>query len=121
MKRIPGDIIRQVLLLAAIVMLGLLLFRELKFFIPALLGAYTLYIVLRKYMFILTAKYKWKRGGTAVLLMVLSFLIIMLPIMILVNMMSSKVGFAIEHSQGVLLKIQQFVEKYERQWGFQVF
>jgi predicted PurR-regulated permease PerM len=121
MKRIPGDIIRQVLLLAAIVMLGLLLFSELKFFIPALLGAYTLYVVLRKYQFILSAKYKWKTGATAVLLMVLSFLIILLPIMILVNMMSSKVGFAVEHSQEVLSKIQVFVEKYERQWNFQVF
>lgn len=121
MKRIHSDIIRQVLLLTAIVMLGILLFRELKFFIPALLGAYTLYVVLRKYQFILTARHKWKTGATAILLMVLSFLIILLPIMILVNMMSTKVGFAIEHSQEVLSKIQVFVEKYEQRWNFQVF
>ncbi|HEY0677859.1 MAG TPA: AI-2E family transporter, partial [Chitinophagaceae bacterium] len=121
MKRIPGDIIRQVLLLAAIVVLGIVLFRELKFFIPAFLGAYTLYMILRKYMFILTGKYKWKQGWTAMLLMTLSFLIILLPIMVLVNMMTSKVTFAISHSQQVLTKIQQFVEKYEREWGFQIF
>ena len=88
MKRIPGDIVRQVVLLAGIVILGLVLFRELSFVIPALLGAYTLYVVLRKYMFILTARYKWKTGATAVFLMLLSFLIILLPIMVLVNMMT---------------------------------
>jgi predicted PurR-regulated permease PerM len=121
MKRIPGDIIRQVLLLAGIVMLGIVLFRELQFFIPALLGAYTLYILLRKYMFILTARYKWKKGLTAAFLMLLSFLIILLPIMILVNMMTTKVTFAVEHSQAVLSKIQQYVSQYEREWNFTIF
>lgn len=121
MKRIPGDIIRQVLLLTGIVMLALVLFRELQFFIPALLGAYTLYVLLRKYMFILTARYKWRKGATAVFLMVLSFLIILLPIMILVNMMTQKVGFAIEHSSEVISKIQAFVEQYEAEWGFDIF
>jgi 4-amino-4-deoxy-L-arabinose transferase-like glycosyltransferase len=97
MKRIPSDIIRQVLLLGAIVILAIILFRELQFFLPALLGAYTLYMVLRKYMFILTGKYKWKKGWTAAFLMLLSFLIILLPIMVLINMMTTKVGFAISH------------------------
>lgn len=121
MKRIPSDIIRQVLLLGAIVILAIILFRELQFFLPALLGAYTLYMVLRKYMFILTGKYKWKKGWTAVFLMLLSFLIILLPIMVLINMMTSKVGFAITHSQEVLVKIQAFIEKYEKEWGINVF
>ncbi|MGB8193130.1 MAG: AI-2E family transporter, partial [Chitinophagaceae bacterium] len=121
MKRIPGDIIRQVLLLAAIVLLGILLFRELQFFIPAVLGAYTLYVLLRKHMFILTARYKWKKGATAVFLMVLSFLIILLPILLLINMMSTKVGFAIDHSKEVLVRIQQFVAQYEQKWNFNVF
>jgi predicted PurR-regulated permease PerM len=121
MKRIPPDIVRQVLLLAAIVLLAVILFRELQFFIPALLGAYTLYMVLRKYMFILTGKYKWKKGWTAVFLMLLSFLIILLPIMVLVNMMTTKVTFAVAHSQEVLTKIQQFIAKYEEQWHINVF
>ena len=56
-------------------LLGILLFRELQFFIPALLGAYTLYVLLRKYFLILTVRYKWKQGLTAAFLMLLSFLI----------------------------------------------
>ncbi len=120
MNRIAPTIIRQVLLLAAIVLLGIILFRELQFFIPALLGAYTLYVVLRKYFLILTVRYKWKQGATAALLMFLSFLIILLPIMMLVNMMSSKVAYAISHSGEVLKRIQAFVQGYEKKWGFEV-
>ena len=120
MNRIPSDIIRQVLLLTAIVLLGIILFTELQFFIPALLGAYTLYVLLRKYMFILTAKHKWRRGATAAFLMFLSFLIILLPIMMLINMMSTKVTYAIVHSAEVLKRIQQLVQQYEQKLGFQM-
>ena len=109
------------MLLAAIVLLGMVLFRELSFFIPAMLGAYTLYVVLRKYMFILTARYKWKKGATAAFLMLLSFLIILLPIMVLINMMASKIGFAVEHCQEVLTKIQAYVARYEAKWDIHIF
>src|ERR1700730_10384673 len=120
MNRIPPDIIRQVLVLTGIVLLGIVLFRELQFFIPALLGAYTLYVLLRKYMFILTGKHKWKRGVTAAFLMLLLFLIILLLIMMLINMMSTKVTYAIVHSGEVLKRIQQLVQLYEQKWGFQI-
>ncbi len=120
MNKISANVIRQILLLTAIVLLGVVLFREMKFFIPAMLGAYTLYVVLRKYMFILTGRYKWKKGWTAAFLMLLSFLIILLPIMMLINMMGSKVTYAIDHSSQVLTKIQQFIQQYESKWGFEI-
>jgi predicted PurR-regulated permease PerM len=120
MNRISASVIRQVLLLTAIVLLGILLFRELQFFIPALLGSYTLYVVLRRYYLILTGKYKWKKGATAAFLMLLSFLIILLPIMMLINMMSTKVAYAISHSGEVLKRIQILVQGYEKQLGFEI-
>ena len=43
--------IRQVFFIILIGLLGLLLFLELYTFLPALLGAITLYIVMRKWMF----------------------------------------------------------------------
>jgi len=120
LKQIPSNIVRQVLLLAAVVFLGIILFRELQFFLPALLGAYTLYVLLRKYMFILTGKYKWRTGWTAAFLMLLSFVIILFPIMMLINMMSTKVSYAILHSTDVLKKLQVFVHAYEQKWGFEI-
>jgi len=54
--------IRQIFFLLIIVFLGILLFLELYTFLPALLGAVTLYIVMRKWMFYLTEKRKWKNS-----------------------------------------------------------
>ena len=91
-----------------------------QFFIPAMLGAYTLYVLLRKYFLILTGRHKWKKGATAAFLMVLSFLIILLPIMLMVNMISGKVAYAIAHSSEILKKIQTLVQGYEQKWGFEI-
>ena len=67
-------------------------------------------------MFMLEGKYKWRKTWAAILLMFLSFLIILLPIYILINMMSSKIGFAIQHFGEVLLKIKEFIQQYEQKY-----
>jgi predicted PurR-regulated permease PerM len=120
MNQIPNNAVRQVLLLLFILLLGIILFSELKTFLPAFLGAYTLYVLMRKYMFKLEARYKWKRTWAAALLMFLSFLIILLPIYILINMMSSKIGYAIQHSADVLNSIKTFIQKYESEYKMNI-
>lgn len=120
MNAIPNNVLRQLFLIAIIILLGLLVFSELKTFIPAFLGSYTLYVLMRKYMFIMQAKYKWKKGLAAAVLMLLSFLIILVPIFVLINMMSVKIGFAVQHSSEVLQKIQDFVHQYETRYGINI-
>ena len=116
MTQIPNTAIRQVLLLSFLLILGWILFTQLRTFLPAFLGSYTLYVMMRKYMFMLEGKYKWRKTWAAILLMFLSFLIILLPIYILINMMSSKIGFAIQHFGEVLLKIKEFIQQYEQKY-----
>jgi predicted PurR-regulated permease PerM len=120
MNHIPNNIIRQVLLLMIIFLIAIILFFQLRTFLPAFLGAYTLYILMRKYMFMMQAKYKWKRSWSAALLMLLSFLIILLPIYLLINLMSTKIGFAIAHSSEVLTSIERFIHKYEQQYSIHI-
>ena len=90
--------IRQFFFILIILLLGILLFRQLQTFLPALLGAITLYVLLHKWMFYLTEKKRWRKGWTAILLMLFSFIVILLPVGLLVNMLSSKVSYAIQHS-----------------------
>src|ERR1700733_10663922 len=116
MSFISNNAIRQVLLLLIIILLGSVLFWQLQSFIPALLGSYTLFVLLKKWMYILTGRYKWKKGGAAALLMFASFLIILLPIALLINMLYAKIGFALEHSTQVLNALQQFIHKYEHKY-----
>ena len=119
MNQIPNNAIRQVLLLLFIVLLGVILFYELNTFLPAFLGSYTLYVLMRKYMFVLEGKYRDETYLAAIILIFLSFIIILLPVFILVNMMYAKIGFAIQHLNDVLLSIRQFIQQYEKkyQWN----
>jgi predicted PurR-regulated permease PerM len=71
-------------------------------------------------MFILQGRYKWNKNLSAAVLMLLSFLIILLPIFLVVNMLTSKVAFAMEHSQEVLSSLQTFIQKIESQYKFHI-
>ena len=112
--------IRQVFFLVIIVLLGLLLFSELYTFLPALLGAVTLYIVMRKWMFYLTEKKKWRKGWTAALLMLLSMIVILLPIALLINMLSTKITFAIQHSDELVGSLKKIVTEIEQKFKIKI-
>jgi predicted PurR-regulated permease PerM len=101
--------VRQFFFILIILLLGILLFIELQSFLPALLGAITLYVLIRRWMFFLTEKKKWRKGLAALLLMFLSFIIILLPVGALVNMLSSKVNFAIQHSDEMVQSLKKVV------------
>lgn len=112
--------IRQVFFLALIVLCGVMLTRELYSFLPALLGAVTLYIITRKWMLYLTETRKWKTGAAATILMVLTFLIILIPIGTLIQMMSSKVTYAIQHSNEVVDAVKVLITDVEARFGIQI-
>src|SRR5687767_13738482 len=112
--------IRQIFFIVIITALGLLLFLELYTFLPALLGALTLYIVMRKWMFYLTIVKKWRKPWTAALLMFLSLIVILLPIAVLVNMLSSKITFAIEHSNELVVALKKIVADLEQRFNIEI-
>ena len=112
--------VRQVFFIVLIALLGLLLFLELYTFLPALLGAVTLYIVMRRWMFYLTLKKKWPKGWTAALLMLLSMIVILLPIALLINMLSSKITFAIEHSNELVESLKKVVSDIEQKFNIKI-
>lgn len=105
--------LRQFFFIILILLLGILLFTELYVFFPALLGAITLYVLLHKWMLYLTEKKKWRKGGTALLLMLFSFIVILLPVGLLINMLSSKVSYAIQHSAELTTALKKVVADIE--------
>ena len=108
--------IRQFFFILIILLLGILLFLELYSFLPALLGAITLYILLHKWMFYLTEKRKWSKAWTTLLLMLFSFIVILLPVGLLVNMLSSKVSYAIQHSAELTAALKKVVFDLEHKF-----
>ena len=112
--------IRQIFFLVVIVLLGLLLFLELYTFLPALLGAVTLYIVMRKWMFYLTIKRRWRKAWAAALLMFISLIVILLPIGVLINMLSSKITFAVQHSNELIDALKKIVSDIEQKFDVEI-
>ncbi|NOT50060.1 MAG: AI-2E family transporter [Chitinophagaceae bacterium] len=112
--------VRQVFFIILILLLGLLLFRQLSSFIPAILGAITLYALLRRWMFRLTEKRKWRKGWTAALLMLISFIVILLPVALLAQMLSSKVSYAIQHSDQLVDALKKVVTNIETRFDITI-
>ena len=117
---IPQDKIRQIFFLCFIILLGLVLFLELKDFLPAFLGALTLYVICRRWMFVLVFKRKWKKGLAAFTLMFITFLILLLPIWILIRMMTTKVSYAIQHSDELVQALKTVITDIEIRTGITI-
>jgi predicted PurR-regulated permease PerM len=105
--------LRQIVFLLLITGLGILLFIELYTFLPAALGAATLYILLRKSMFFLSEKRKWRPGAAALLLMFVSLILILLPIWMLVDMLYDKVTYAVSHASEWIVAIKETIADFE--------
>lgn len=82
--------IYQVLLLAAIVGIALVLWRQLSFLFPSLLGAVALYILLKQPMAWLMKIKKLKSWVAAGILMLLTALLIVLPTFFIIRMLIFK-------------------------------
>lgn len=106
--------------IAILLVLGIVLFIELSSFIPALLGAVTFYILVRRQMNYLVVKKKWKPGLAASLLLLLTFLVILVPIWVLVTMLSSRINYAIQHSNQVMAALKSLVDRLQVQYGIQL-
>lgn len=105
--QISGTKIKQVFLLALIIIfLGLAAF-HLALFIPALLGAITLYIVTRKYNLYLQEERKWKPWAASTVIILATLIILILPIYFIVDIMVDKLGNADVYMQ----KFNIFIDK----------
>jgi predicted PurR-regulated permease PerM len=108
--------IRQIFFIILILLMGIVLFLELYSFVPALLGAITLYILMHRWMFYLTEKKKWRKGGIALLLMLFSMMVILLPVGLLINMLSSKISYAVQHSSELIEALKKLAHNIEQQY-----
>jgi predicted PurR-regulated permease PerM len=108
--------VRQFFFIVVLAVLGLVLFYYLRSFIPSFLGAVTFYVVMRKYMKRMVARH-WKPGAAALLLMLISFLIILLPVLSIINMVGSKISYVISHSSEITSSTIAFLRNIEKTIG----
>lgn len=117
---IDSNLLKQIFFIALILFLGIVLFRELRFFLSAFLGAVTFYVLLRNRMFHLTERRGWKTGSAAWVLMLLSFFVILVPIGLLGNILYSKVSYVVAHSAELLGSMKIAAEKIGEKFGYKI-
>ncbi len=118
---IDASKMRQISFIIILLLLGIILFIELKNFIPAFLGATTFYVLMRKWMFRMVYVRKWKSTTAACVLMFTSFIVIMVPIWMVVNLMTPRITFAIQHSSQVIDQIKPMIAALEKSTGFELY
>jgi predicted PurR-regulated permease PerM len=112
--------IKQLFFIAVLIGLFILLFNNLKEFLPGFLGAITIYILTHKWYRYLTITKKWHNGLTAALFIIASFLVLVLPIAALVNMLTGKAGEAISSKKELIAGINAIAEKVKLWTGFDI-
>lgn len=111
--------IRQVFVLLLILFISFLIFKELIPYLSGVLGAITIYVLLRKWMIYLVNK-NWNPNIAAFGLMLFSFVCILLPVSAILLMLGNKIGDAVTNSEQLIQIIGNKVVKLENKFGFQI-
>jgi hypothetical protein len=117
---IDTNLLRQIFSILIILFLGIVLIRELWFFLSAFLGAITFYVLMRERMFYLTERKGWRKSTAAWVLMLLSFFVILVPIGLLGNILYGKVSYVVTHSNEMIASLKQTVESIEDKIGYEI-
>jgi predicted PurR-regulated permease PerM len=117
MNTIPSRIIRQIIILLGLGIVGFLIFYELLPYLSGVLGAITLYVLLKGPMAKLKTK-RWNKALAASFLMFLSFIGILIPIFGIALMLSNKIENAVHNSGRFLTALQNYILKFEEAIGY---
>jgi predicted PurR-regulated permease PerM len=117
-KQIPPQIIRQIFVILLILFMGSLIFRELLPYLTGVLGAITIYVLMRKWMTKLVKVKKWNSSLAAAFLMFLSFVGILIPIAGIILMLTNKIGDAVQNSAAVIRALKEQLGKIEDSVGY---
>ena len=113
--------LRQVTLLAIIVVIAILLIQHFYIFIPGTLGAITLYILSREFYFKLVEKRKWRPGWTAFLFIIFYVIIIGLPVYFAFVLVGPKLTALFNNPVEIMVALKTFSLKIQEATGFEPF
>ena len=115
-----NDRVRQILLLLLIILLIYLSLREVRLFMPGLLGAVTLYILSRASYFQLVYSRKWKKGNAAFLYIIFYLLLLGVPVFAAVSLLSPKISGVLSDPTAVITNIKQAVMQIQQRVGITI-
>lgn len=116
MGPISATATRQLFLMLLIAVIFGVLFWRLSFFVPAFLGAYTLYVLLRGPLFYLTERRGWNNKAVTAVLLLLSFLALALLFNGLFNILGSRIASLFQNSEHLLENSTSVIKNIETRY-----
>jgi predicted PurR-regulated permease PerM len=117
MHQIHPNKIRQLLFLVILVSMAIVIGREMYFLLGAFLGAVTLYVILRNFMYKLVIEHNWKKWAAALSIILLSMIIIVVPLTWLFSIGAEKITPIVQHPEiinGYLQTVHEYLlSKYK--------
>ncbi|WP_267740340.1 AI-2E family transporter [Myroides injenensis] len=118
---LPNSVVIQVTFLLVIVFIFFLLAQNLIVFLPGLLGAVCLFVLLIKPYVWLTEHLKWRKVGAILLLMFGSAIVILGPLYILVQTLTKKVLVMLDDKDTIKAGIDKAVNIVQTKYHFDIF
>src|SRR5690606_41054982 len=109
-KQINNNSVNQIMLILIILLICIIIFTNLFYYLPGFLGAMTLYILFRRYYFILTEKRRWNRILTSLLFILISIVFIVLPIWAIVDYMTQQITACLGNTSQVVAQFNMLKE-----------
>ena len=119
MDKLSPRLVRQLFVLLIIISLGSLIFKEILPYMSGILGAVTFYILLKGLMKKMLNK-GWNATFSVSILMLSSFILILVPVLGIILMLSSKVSKAIQNSEKVIEAIKAQLTEVETLTGYKL-
>jgi len=119
MDRLKPSLVRQIFVLLLILFLTVLIVRETLPYLSGVLGAVTLYVILKGWMKKLINR-GWRPPLAASLLMAGSFVGILIPVTLIAIMLTSKIGKAVANSERVLKALKDQLNNVEENLGYSI-
>ncbi|MCC6414108.1 MAG: AI-2E family transporter [Saprospiraceae bacterium] len=117
MNRIPPHLLRQLLFLLLIFLLSIILVYPLYPYIPAVMGAYTLYVILSRPMHWLTAQKRWSEVPAALALILLSFIVLAIPISFFYHLIQNKLAETVHNTPIIIQNVEFFIQRLESKYN----
>ena len=109
-----------IILVGALLITALTLFYTLRFFIDAFLGALIFYVLFRKFQRFLSEKKKWRIGLAAVLIILISFLVIVIPIIVVLDLIVPRISLFFSEGSITMSAIKELDDKLGAATGYQL-
>jgi predicted PurR-regulated permease PerM len=110
--RLSTNKINKSFFLSIILLFGVLLVFSMREFFAAFLGSIMFYVLFKPWIEYLVGKKKWKKSRAAALIVIVSFFIIMLPIIAFSSLIFNKVAPLISHPEIIKSYIETIQHKF---------